>query len=74
MKTTRFKHNGIEYINCKTYVNVETGEEIEGTYEWIKENYKIQNKTKKITYGYLNKITWETYEILTKPVQLKIQL
>jgi len=74
MKKTTFKRNGIEYIECKTYVEAGTGEEINGTHEWIKENYTIREIIKKNSYGYNNKITWKTYLITQKATQQKLAI
>ena len=60
------------YKTERTFVNVNTGEEILASLEYIKENFKIINKTKKVTYIGYTKITSELWEIQPKPTQLKL--
>lgn len=60
------------YKTERTFVNVNTGEEITASLEYIKENFKIINKTKKVTYTGYTQITSELWEIQPKPTQLKL--
>ena len=64
--------NKLFYRTERTFVNVNTGEEIIASPEYIKENFKIINKTKKVTYFGYTQLTQETWEIQTKPTQLKL--
>ena len=60
------------YKTERTFVNVNTGEEIFASLEYIKENFKIINKTKMVTYIGYTQITRETWEIQPKPTQFKL--
>ena len=60
------------YKTERTFVNVNTGEEVTASLEYIKENFKIINKTKKVTYIGYTQITSELWEIQPKPTQLKL--
>ena len=58
----------------RTFVNVNTGEEVLASLEFIKENFKIINKTKKVTYNGYTQLTTELWEIQPKPIQLKLTI
>ena len=64
--------NKLFYKTERTFVNVNTGEELTASLEYIKENFKIINKTKKVTYIGYTQITYELWEIQPKPTQLKL--
>ena len=64
--------NKLFYKTERTFVNVNTGEELTASLEYIKENFKIINKTKKVTYIGYTQITLELWEIQPKPTQLKL--
>ena len=68
---TRVK-NKLFYKTERTFVNVNTGEEILASLEYVKENFKIINKTKKVTYFGYTQLTLELWEIQPKPTQLKL--
>ena len=60
------------YKTERTFVNVNTGEEVTTSLEYIKENFKIINKTKKVTYTGYTQITSELWEIQPKLTQIKL--
>lgn len=69
--STRVK-NKLFYKTERTFVNVNTGEEITASLEYIKENFKTINKTKKVTYKGYTQLTSELWEIQPKPTQMKL--
>ena len=68
---TRAK-NKLFYKTERTFVNVNTGEEVLASLEYIKNNFKVINKTKKVTYSGYTQLTKELWEIQPKPIQLKL--
>ena len=69
--STRVK-NKLFYKIERIFVNVNTGEEILASLEYVKKNFKIINKSKKVTYSGYTQITTELWEIQPKPTQLKL--
>lgn len=72
MRTTSFKRNGIVYIEKRTCIDLDTGEEIDASTEWLKKNYKILNKSKKTSYSYLTKTTEIIWLMKKIPTQLQL--
>ena len=70
-RNTRVK-NKLFYETERTFVNVNTGEEILASLEYVKENFKIINKTKIVTYFGYTQLTQEIWEIQEKPTQMKL--
>ena len=68
---TRVK-NKLFYKTERTFVDVNTGEEILASLEYVKENFKIINKTKTVTYFGYTQLTQEVWEIQRKPTQMKL--
>ena len=66
--------NKLFYKTERTFVNVNTGEEVLASLEYVKKNFKIINKTKKVTYTGYTKITHEIWEIVQKPIQMKLAI
>lgn len=64
--------NKLFYKTERTFVNVNTGEEVLASLEYIKKNFKIIKKTKKVTYTGYTQLTYELWEIQPKPTQLKL--
>ena len=71
--STRVK-NKLFYKTERTFVNVNTGEEVLASLEYVKKNFKIINKTKKVTYTGYTQITYELWQIIPKPTQLKLSV
>lgn len=67
-------NNKLFYKTERTFVNVNTGEEIIASLKYVKENFKIINKTKKVTYHGYTQLTKELWEIQPKPTQLQMNL
>ena len=70
-RNTRVK-NKLFYKTERTFVNVNTGEEVLASLKYIKNNFKVINKTKKVTYSGYTQLTIELWEIQPKPTQLKL--
>ena len=70
-RNTKVK-NKLFYKTERTFVNVNTGEEVLASLEYIKNNFKVINKTKKVTYSGYTQLTKELWEIQPKPTQLKL--
>ena len=64
--------NKLFYKIERTFVNVNTGEEILASLEYVKKNFKIINKTKKVTYKGYTQLTSELWEIQPKATQMKL--
>ena len=71
--TTRVK-NKLFYKIERTFVSVNTGEEVLASLVYIKNNFKVINKTKKVTYSGYTQLTIELWEIQPKPTQLKLSV
>ena len=68
--TTRVK-NKLFYKIERTFVNVNTGEEVLASLEYIKNNFKVINKTKKVTYsGYTQLEQYRDWETDRKSTRL----
>ena len=70
---TRVK-NKLLYKTERTFVNVNTGEEVLASLEYIKNNFKVINKAKKVTYSGYTQLTIELWKIQKKQTQLKLSV
>ena len=70
---TRVK-NKLFYKTERIFVNVNTGEVVLASLEYVKKNFKIINKTKKVTYTGYTQTTYELWEITPKPTQMKLTI
>ena len=68
--TKKFQKGSILYITETTFVNLNTGEEIDAEKSWIKENYQIIKRDAVVSYGYLTKTIYEVWLIIPKMKQL----
>ena len=60
------------YVTDRLYINIDTGEVIEGNHKTLKKEYNVIEVHKTIEYNYLTKKTLETWILQHKPVQQKL--